>query len=214
MKRGSLLHSLGIWVSSFTSIFAAHTLMAKGDNIKELTKTSKKLRPSQSQSAGEDATPPTLEESLDQSNNSADRYPWKKDIVTTTFWIGEKPAPGNPVPNHKSSWDANWADNYGGTDTPDRNSRTTPDIEFTTNTWARGGIIWIADVLCQFPLAMRLSLLSIWSQFGSVQNVRRLLIPFVRDLVHGLNRHFVRHEATKYGVFLVEMRSISEHDRK
>ena len=48
MKRGSLLQFLGIWVSSLTSIFAAHTLMAKSD-IKELTKTSKKLRPSQSQ---------------------------------------------------------------------------------------------------------------------------------------------------------------------
>ena len=32
--------------------------MAKGDSIKELTKTSKKLRPSQSQTAGEDTTPP------------------------------------------------------------------------------------------------------------------------------------------------------------
>ena len=58
MKRGALLHSLGIWVSSFTSIFAGHSLMAKGDSIKELTKTSKKLRPSQSQTAGEDITPP------------------------------------------------------------------------------------------------------------------------------------------------------------
>ena len=66
MKRGSLLHSLGIWVSSFTSIFAGHSLMAKGDSIKELTKTSKKLRPSQSQSAGEDATPPIREEWRDQ----------------------------------------------------------------------------------------------------------------------------------------------------
>ena len=78
MKRGSLLHSFGIWVSSLTSIFAAHTLMAKGDSIKELTKTSKKLRPSQSQAAGEDATPPTLEEMQDQPNNSADRYPMEE----------------------------------------------------------------------------------------------------------------------------------------
>ena len=52
-----------------------------------------------------------------------DRYPWKRDIVTTTFWIGEKPAKNNPVPNHASSWDANWAKNYGGTDSPDRDDR-------------------------------------------------------------------------------------------
>ena len=48
-----------------------------------------------------------------------DRYPWKRGIVTTTFWIGEKPAKNNPVPNHASSWDERWAKNYGGTDTPD-----------------------------------------------------------------------------------------------
>jgi hypothetical protein len=53
----------------------------------------------------------------------ADRYPWKRDIVTTTFWIGEKPSKNNPVPNRASSWDRNWAANYGGTDTPVRNER-------------------------------------------------------------------------------------------
>ena len=52
-----------------------------------------------------------------------DRYPWKREIVTTTFWIGEKPARNNPVPNHASSWDENWAKNYGGTDSPDRDDR-------------------------------------------------------------------------------------------
>jgi hypothetical protein len=128
MKRGSLLHSFSIWVSSLTSIFAGHTLMAKGDNIKELTKASKKMRPNQSQAAGEDAIPPTPEELQDQPSDSADRYPWKKDIVSTTFWIGEKPTSGNPVPNHKSSWDAKWAENYGGTDTPDRKNRTSEFI--------------------------------------------------------------------------------------
>lgn len=54
---------------------------------------------------------------------SQDRYPWKRDIVTTTFWIGEKPAKNNPVPNHASSWDASWAMHYGGTDTPDKADR-------------------------------------------------------------------------------------------
>ena len=54
---------------------------------------------------------------------SQDRYPWKCDIVTTTFWIGEKPAKNNPVPNHASSWDADWARHYGGTDSPDKDDR-------------------------------------------------------------------------------------------
>ena len=69
--------------------------MAKGDSIKELTKTSKKLRPSQSQAPAK--TPPTDARGMARSaTGGADRYPWKKNIVTTTFWIGEKPTPNNP----------------------------------------------------------------------------------------------------------------------
>jgi len=54
---------------------------------------------------------------------SPDRYPWKKQIVTTTFWVGEAPTKNNPVPNHVSSWDPAWAKNYGGTDDPDPATR-------------------------------------------------------------------------------------------
>ncbi len=42
------------------------------------------------------------------SRTSTQRYPWKTNIVTTVFWIGEQPTANNPVPNTKSSWDANW----------------------------------------------------------------------------------------------------------
>lgn len=52
------------------------------------------------------------------------RYPWKQQIVTTTFWIGEMPAKNNPVPNQASSWDPKWSRNYGGTDDPDVTHRT------------------------------------------------------------------------------------------
>ncbi|MEO7167669.1 MAG: hypothetical protein ABI016_11605 [Chthoniobacterales bacterium] len=48
----------------------------------------------------------------------ADRFPWKKEIVTTVFWIGENPTANNPVPNQASSWDAAWTRNYGGYDDP------------------------------------------------------------------------------------------------
>lgn len=47
------------------------------------------------------------------------RYPWKRQIVTTVFWVGEHPSANNPVPNYKSSWDASWAKNFGGYDDPD-----------------------------------------------------------------------------------------------
>ncbi len=51
------------------------------------------------------------------------RFPWKTDIVTTVFWVGEQAGGNNPVPNFKSSWDANWQTSYGGFDTPDTSSR-------------------------------------------------------------------------------------------
>ena len=51
------------------------------------------------------------------------RFPWKTGIVTTVFWIGEPPSGNNFTPNHSSSWDVNWAQNYGGFDNPDPAAR-------------------------------------------------------------------------------------------
>ncbi len=53
----------------------------------------------------------------------ASRSPWKENIVTTVFWIGELPTKNNPTPNHASSWDPQWALNYGGYDDPDSTHR-------------------------------------------------------------------------------------------
>jgi len=50
-------------------------------------------------------------------------YPWRQKIVTTTFWIGEQPTKNNPVPNSASSWDPQWAANYGGFDNPSTAAR-------------------------------------------------------------------------------------------
>jgi hypothetical protein len=47
------------------------------------------------------------------------RYPWKTDITATVFWVGEDPTEKNPTPNHKSSWDTAWMQNFGGFDDPD-----------------------------------------------------------------------------------------------
>src|SRR5262245_1412312 len=49
--------------------------------------------------------------------------PWKTNIVTTTFWIGEQPGGNNLVPNHTSAWDKKWAKNYGGFDDPNPDHR-------------------------------------------------------------------------------------------
>ncbi len=51
------------------------------------------------------------------------RFPWKRNIVTTVFWIGEKPTSNNPVPNTVSAWDRRWTSNYGGYDNPSKTAR-------------------------------------------------------------------------------------------
>ena len=47
------------------------------------------------------------------------RYPWKNNIVTTIFWIGESAGMNNPVHNFSSLWDRDWSQSYGGFDNPD-----------------------------------------------------------------------------------------------
>lgn len=53
-------------------------------------------------------------------------YPWKKNITATVFWVGEQPTPNNPTPNHKSSWDTAWQQNFGGYDDPKNRSGYLP----------------------------------------------------------------------------------------
>jgi hypothetical protein len=51
------------------------------------------------------------------------KYPWHEGIVTTVFWIGENTSANNPVPNHSSAWDNNWACSFGGSDAPNAGDR-------------------------------------------------------------------------------------------
>src|SRR5437667_10429726 len=46
------------------------------------------------------------------SRPAIQRYPWKTNIVTTRFWIGEQAAGTNPVPKYRSPWDFNWTAKY------------------------------------------------------------------------------------------------------
>ncbi len=50
-------------------------------------------------------------------------YPWKTHVTCTIFWIGETPTERNPTPNNKSSWDQQWASNFGGFDDPEPSNR-------------------------------------------------------------------------------------------
>jgi hypothetical protein len=45
-------------------------------------------------------------------------HPWKKDIVTTYFWIGQGSTSYSDTTNYKSAWDGKWSQNYGGADYP------------------------------------------------------------------------------------------------
>jgi hypothetical protein len=53
--------------------------------------------------------------------------PWKRNIVSTVFWVGEEPAENNPTPNNKSAWDVNWQENFGGYDHPEKRSGWGPE---------------------------------------------------------------------------------------
>lgn len=120
MKRGSFFHAAGIYLSALASLFTGHSALAKMPETKEAGKNSKKARFAE-QTRGEESA---AAGSTDPPTGNAVVYPWRLGIVTTTFWIGEKPTQNNPVPNHKSCWDPRWAENYGGTDTPARGNRT------------------------------------------------------------------------------------------
>ena len=115
MKPGKFTHTIAVLLSSIASLFA-HGGASKAEPAK--TKFSKK-----SQKTAEDPfrdigslafTPGQLAAEFQPGQ----RYPWKSNIVTTIFWIGEKPSANNPVPNRVSSWDTEWTKNYGGMDDP------------------------------------------------------------------------------------------------
>jgi hypothetical protein len=116
MKPGRITHTIAVVLSSISSLFA-HSTPSKAEPAKaKFSKKSNKLSEDLSLrvdpisfSPGHLSSPPP---------ESGERYPWKRNIVTTVFWIGEEPTRNNPVPNRISSWDKNWTKNYGGFDDP------------------------------------------------------------------------------------------------
>src|SRR5881398_3122506 len=102
MKPGKFTRTIAVILSSITSLFA-HGTASRTEPAK--TKLSKK-----SQRSADDRvvdvssiafTPGQLARKPPEPGQ---RFPWKSQIVTTVFWIGEKPAPNNPVPNHRSNY--------------------------------------------------------------------------------------------------------------
>jgi hypothetical protein len=116
MKPGTVTHTLAVLLSSISSLFASST-MEKAEPAKvKLSKKAGKLSDDMLINVDSVAFAPRHLRSAPPTQG--ERYPWKKEIVTTIFWIGETPAGNNPIPNRSSSWDKDWAKSYGGFDDP------------------------------------------------------------------------------------------------
>jgi len=125
MKPGTFTHTVAVLLSSLSAFFTHAAPGAVPASKVKLSKKSSEPKDDSllkvdpiSYSPAAKADPPF--------NKPAERFPWKKEIVTTTFWIGEKPSANNPVPNRTSSWDANWTKNYGGYDDPEHRNGFVP----------------------------------------------------------------------------------------
>ncbi len=122
MKPGTLTHTIAVFLSSLAAVFI-HSAPAQTPQAKvKLSKKQNRLTDDVLLKVDPTGSTPTRIP-LFGSSKGADRFPWKSQIVTTVFWIGENPSGNNPVPNHASSWDAAWAKNYGGYDDPNRANR-------------------------------------------------------------------------------------------
>jgi hypothetical protein len=131
MKPGTLTHTFAVVLSSVTAFFTHAAHGATHAPKMKASKKSKSAKDDKSETPKKDSilnmepmsfSPPPVTSPLPLSE-PGERYPWKKEIVTTVFWIGEKPTVNNPVPNRASSWDPNWTKNYGGLDDPDKSHR-------------------------------------------------------------------------------------------
>jgi hypothetical protein len=122
MKPGTFTHTIAVLLSSLSACLAPSASAQVPGKKTQLNKDQNRLNKDVLLKVDPIGyTPPN---SLFGSDKGGDHFPWKKDIVTTVFWIGENPSGHNPVPNHASSWDKSWAKNYGGYDDPNRAHRS------------------------------------------------------------------------------------------
>ena len=125
MKPGKLTHTIAALLSSVSALFAHGTVTkAEPTKTKLSKKSEKKSERSEESAVGIESLvfAPTHLRSAPPS--PGERFPWKRQIVTTVFWIGEMPTENNPVPNKASSWDKDWSKSYGGFDDPNPSRRS------------------------------------------------------------------------------------------
>ena len=117
MKPGTFTHTIAVLLSTLTGLFS-HSAPAQTPAAKvKLSKKSNKLKDDVLFRVDPISYTPS-NSAVASPKKNGERFPWRNDIVTTVFWIGENPTANNPVPNHASSWDAAWAKSYGGFDDP------------------------------------------------------------------------------------------------
>jgi len=70
----------------------------------------------------------TLNQRLKEAKNTVllSNFPWKYNILTTTFWIGNNRNSYTTTVNYDSAWDTSWHENYGGEDDPNNRVGSRP----------------------------------------------------------------------------------------
>ena len=122
MKPGTITHTIAVFLSSISSLFAQSAPVKPTPGKLKINKKSDKL--SEDVLLNVDSLAFIPRHLFASGPKAQEKFPWKKDIVTTTFWIGEEPTENNPVPNRSSSWDKNWTKSYGGFDDPNPSRRS------------------------------------------------------------------------------------------
>ncbi len=131
MKPGTITHTIAALLSSVTALFSNAAAVQAPVSKEKLSRNSERSPESKRTGSGPSVFTPTAPSTW-QPPDPPHQFPWKSKIVTTVFWIGERPTANNPVPNRSSSWDANWTSNYGGYDDPNpANRRDLIPVNFT-----------------------------------------------------------------------------------
>ena len=119
MKLATLTHTAAVALSSVSAFFSHARPVAAPSTVTPVSAASNLSAP---------ASTPAFDFAFTNSAKAVkavakEKFPWKHNIVTTVFWIGEKPTANNPTPNKSSSWDKQWTVSYGGFDNPDPSAR-------------------------------------------------------------------------------------------
>jgi len=122
MKPGTITHTAAVLLSSVSSFFAQSAPAQVPAGKVKVSKKSDKL--SEDLLLNVDSLVFAPHHLASPPLKAGERFPWKTEIVTTVFWIGEEPSHNNPVPNRSSSWDKNWTTSYGGFDDPNPTRRS------------------------------------------------------------------------------------------